>query len=240
MSDTRNWGLASCEAPSLSAYYAGCRCDECREFRRLKDKRYQLEKLRGTNNTLVDAGRARERLLRLQSWGYTDREIGRLGVNARTVHRIRSGKTKTILKSTEDRIMAIGGSRRPSDCQLLPSDEVVGKVMSWRARGMTNPAISKLTGVNLKTVERLSLHSPKRVTARVARQLLSHADEVEGVLACDGESGTWSKHLSDWEVEEAVAEVRCGVTTKELGERYGVTARTVRNAITNYERKGPS
>lgn len=96
------------EHGSRARYMVGCRCLPCRAA----NSRYECERARarksGDWNGMVDAARARRRILRLGEQGLGYKTVAdAAGVAASVVHKIRSGDRKRIRARTERRLLAV-------------------------------------------------------------------------------------------------------------------------------------
>lgn len=153
-------GLADCGHASRGRYVQGCRCDACRaantEYAKRRERSKAYEAAGGKKPYFVDAGHSRYLLRMLYGMGYSQRELGRLGIPKSTQHALthahsRSGKPLTRVKrETVERMaeIAVSGERKPSPGQLVDSSWLREQLEMYMSEGMTLTQVAEATGVD--------------------------------------------------------------------------------------------
>ena len=183
-------GLEDCGRSSHGRFVAGCRCKACRAANSEYEKQRVRNKAYGRPTYLVDAGPVRDRILKLRSMGYTNKEIERLsGVGHTTIHGItvahwRTGKpVKRCKRETKDAIFGIKGQRRVTQGQKMDAAEMVNDCRRWMDAGLSVAAIARIAGLDRQIYDALLHGRRDRVFARTLhahRQARPTLDRMAG------------------------------------------------------------
>lgn len=119
-------------------YVCGCRCDECRRANR----DYNRQRRAAPFNGLVDAGPAREHLLRLSAEGVGKRAVGAAcDIALSVLIEVRAGRKTKIRAETARRILAVDMTAM-SDAALIPAGPTWRAVRELQKMGFTKGEIA--------------------------------------------------------------------------------------------------
>lgn len=223
------------EHGTSTRYRRGCRCDKCAAAHLLEIKLIRLKKESESLDVCVDAKRARERLLKLKEYGYTNRELKMFGVDDCTLTRIVSGRAKMIRKSTESKILSIK-TRKIQNKQLIDIAPARRLMRFWRSNGLSYAQIAKACELSPKTLEGICNKKQGKVYAKTYAKMLQHQNDVKS-LYMDKHGNSGDDFMSDWEREEAYAAWKNGDTINEIARRYGVTGFVMRKVLRRIDGK---
>ena len=127
-------------------YQGGCRCLVCRSA----NSKYESERIAarkaGDWNGIVDAGKARQHILKLSKAGVGYRAIADVsGVAKSNLNLIRSGAKKKIRKDTETRILAVS-AKAVSGGALIPAGRTWQRINHLLKEGFTKTELAKRLG----------------------------------------------------------------------------------------------
>jgi hypothetical protein len=128
-------------------YVSGCRCEECRRANREYAHSRALATIRGQDNGLVSASRAKAHLDALSKKGIGRRSVQDIaGVGDTTLQEIRSGKKTLIRKQTETAILAVT-SEVVTEAMLVSGRGVLATLERMREHeGWTHRELAKRLG----------------------------------------------------------------------------------------------
>lgn len=162
--------MKDCGKASRGRYVQGCRCDACRAANRAYERKTRLF---GFESGFVDAEPVRAHIERLLAHGYTKREICRIsGVNRTTMRAItvkhnRTGKpVEKVNAEAARKIMAIDGRRRLRAAQLVDVRYIRQGLERCLQEGMSVAAVSRVTGIDRQTLDRIRHRRAARCTAK--------------------------------------------------------------------------
>jgi hypothetical protein len=127
-----------------SNYVQGCRCDKCRAANSeyCKERRKNKPRRKTVEDT-VDATRAREFLSLLSEAGVGRNSVNKVcGVGKRLIREIVSGKTKRILCSTENRILAVKANEALAHGANVEAEVAIQQIKALLAEGFTRGDIA--------------------------------------------------------------------------------------------------
>lgn len=185
-------GLEDCGRSSHGRFVAGCRCKACRAANSEYAKQRVKRKAYGKPSLFVDAGPVRDRILKLRSMGYTNKEIERLsGVGHTTIHGItvahwRTGKpVKRCKRETKDAIFAIRGRRSLTQGQTVDAEAMRNDLVRWTGAGLSIAHVSRVSGIDRQVLDAV-LHGRRKGV--FARTLHAH---LTAKPALDREAGSY-------------------------------------------------
>lgn len=170
--------VTACANPSRGKYVSGCRCEACRAANRAYERRTRLY---GFESSFVDAEPVREHIGRLLAKGYTKREICRIaGVSrttmaAITVKHHRTGKpVEKVNAEAARRILALDGRRNLKAATLVDARYIRRKLEDLTASGVSVASISRTTGINRQTLDRVLHREQLRITGKTLHAWVLH------------------------------------------------------------------
>ena len=173
-------GLEDCGKSSHGRFVSGCRCRACRAANNAYERQRVRNKAYGRPTYLVDAGPVRDRILKLRSMGYTNKEIERLsGVGHTTIHGItvahwRTGKpVKRCKRETKDAIFSIKGRRSLTQGQTVDAETMRNDLTRWTDAGLSVAHISRKTGIDWQVLDAVLHGRRKGVFARTLHAYLT-------------------------------------------------------------------
>ena len=162
--------MNDCGNASRGRYVQGCRCDACRAANRAYERSTRLY---GFESSFVDAEPVRRHIESLKAKGYTEKELCRVsGVCRSTMRAIttahhRTGKpVEKVNAEAARKIMAVDGKRRLKAAQLVDARYIRQGLDRAIGAGMSVAAVSRATGINRQTLDRVRHLKCLRVTAK--------------------------------------------------------------------------
>lgn len=226
-----------------------CRCDPCREAKRVYTKRRLYLMATGRWSPWADAGRARAVLARYKAVGIgASRVADAAGISRGTAQRIVSGEYPTITRETENKILTVKVA--PARNAKVSAEGSRRRVRALMRMGYSQTAIGDRAGVTRGPMARIGAGHPLTV-AWVAEAIMRVYDELSMAPAPDSRSSkavrayaakrgylpplAWDDALIDLpegelraEIDRQVAEMtladlaRCDRAHREQGDRSPV------------------
>lgn len=209
-----------------------CRCDPCRDAKRVYTKRRRYLMATGRWSPWADAGRARAVLARYKAVGVgVSRVADAAGISRETARRIMSGDYPTITRETEHKILT--AKVAPARNAKVPAEGSRRRVRALMRMGYSQTAIGDRVGVAPGPIARVGAGHPLTV-AWVAEAITRAYDELSMIPAPDSRSSravrayaakrgylpplAWDDHLIDLPEEELCAEVDRQVAAMTLAD----------------------
>lgn len=161
-------------------YIGGCRCDLCRKANSTYERERQKARAAGDWNGIVDAGKAREHLLKLSELGVGRRAVAAASDVAETVLMDIRSRAKTRVRArTERQILAVT-PEMASDHALVDAGPTWKLIRDLLKAGFTKSRLSAEMGTNGRALQLAKDQVTVRNAARMAsvHARLMASDEV--------------------------------------------------------------